>query len=171
MPRSGSGRTSAHPEVVDGGLDLEVPDERADDREQEPQAPDRLDRRGLAFALVHGLELDRDHEPHDRVHEDGEHDADRATEAFAAVLLEVLALAVGPDEGPDPEGDDRHEDRHSEVGGLPDGPAGAGGTRPAGGLHGVAHARSGTRPGRPGGGSGYVRSSSSILMALPRSTL
>src|SRR5207244_1550235 len=102
--------TLAEPELAERLLHPQVPDDVADERQQEPEAPEHGDEALATIALVHVLDLVGDGEHHHRRDHDVDDDAEHAAEAVAVVLLEVLGGAVGPECAPDAEGDDGEED-------------------------------------------------------------
>ena len=79
--RAADGGAVRGPVVVDRLLDADVPDEVADDRQQEPQAPDRGDRRLLALAAVQLLDLGGHQEHRDRRDEERDQQVGDAAEA------------------------------------------------------------------------------------------
>ena len=97
------------PELVDRVLDPEVPDQVADQRQQEPQTPDRRDRSYPTLALVHLLDLAGHQEHGDRRDQDRHEQIGDTAETGVVVLLELLTVLVRPHDRPDAKRDNRQE--------------------------------------------------------------
>src|SRR5688572_7146226 len=71
----------ARPVPVERALHLDEPDERADEREQDPEPRPAAERRLAAVRPVHLPDLGRDQEPGDRREEDVDDEAEDAADA------------------------------------------------------------------------------------------
>ena len=114
---SALGRTGSltQPELSKRALHPDVPNDVADQGQQEPEAPKRSDGARAVIALVHVLDLVGNGEHEDGLNQEIEHDTEHAAEAVAVVLLQILARAIGPEEPKDAERDDGEEDDEAGV--------------------------------------------------------
>src|SRR5205823_4318105 len=93
------------PELAQSVLRLRQPDERADDRQQDPQPGDARHRLLLPFRGVEVPDLGRHDERVHEADEDGEDQPDDTADAFPAVVLHLLERLVLPHQAVDAECD------------------------------------------------------------------
>src|SRR6476659_6256147 len=93
------------PVAVERALNLDEPDDVADQRKDEPQAGEPTYRARLPVEVfVHVAHLRRDDEERDRRDQDVDDEPDHPTNAVAGVALDLLLRLVRPDERVDPQG-------------------------------------------------------------------
>ena len=115
----GSGQTgtcgpaTSLPKLVDCVLYPHVPDDVADKWQQEPEAPHSGDPRLLARVPIHPLYLIGHEKESDRKDEDSEQQKGNPADTVTPIVLEFLAVPVGPEPRPESECHDRYEDRES----------------------------------------------------------
>ena len=101
------------PVPVERALDLDEPDERPDDRQEEPETGPARERRRSAVLLVHLPDLGRNEEPGDDRDHDVDHEAEHSADALAGVVLDLVLGLEDPVERVDPERDDRRSGSRS----------------------------------------------------------
>src|SRR5438128_2361972 len=120
------GRRSALrlPVAVERALNLDEPDDRAEQRQEEPKTGDAAHRTVLPVEiLVHVAHLGRDEEERDRREQEVDDEPDHAADAVAGVALDLLLRLVRPNVGVDAESQYSPEDRQPDRAGIADGPA------------------------------------------------